>query len=253
VPPPHLGSRDHVPPDTERRSLGEDDGLQRRCLVVVAQYGQHDAGARLLHLYRHRVDIKCTLAKEPFRAVADRFRRRVVQVRFQDGDGVGFGVLGSLADQHAQRATELNPSEYHNLCNRGYTLMSLDDFDAGIDCFGESLRRNPLAPNSCLLALGLMEYVRDNYAQSAIAFSRMLPSYLQKRSSMAAAFGQLGYAADAKSAAREFRRYAADRPAWPGADGEGWPAFWSRVYPHLGRNGFAHVIEGLGKAGLPVN
>ncbi len=156
-----------------------------------------------------------------------------------------------LADQHALRAVELNPSEYHNLCNRGYTLMSLDDFDASIDCFGESLRRNPLAPNSCLLALGLMEYMRDNYAQSAIAFSRMLPSYLQKRSSMAAAFGQLGYSADAKSAAREFRRYAADRHAYPPAD-DGWPAFWSRVYPHLGRHGFAQVVEGLGKAGLPV-
>ncbi len=157
-----------------------------------------------------------------------------------------------LADQHAVRAMELNPSEYHNLCSRGYTLMSLDEFEQSVDCFNESLRRNPLAPNSCLLALGLMEYVRSNYAQSAIAFSRMLPNYLQKRSSMAAAFGQLGYESDARSAADEFHRSASDRPAYPSSRNNDWPVFWSRLYPHLGRKGFEHLIEGLNKAGLPV-
>ena len=157
-----------------------------------------------------------------------------------------------LADQHALRAVELNPSEYHNLCNRGYTLMSLDNFDDGIDCFSESLRRNPLAPNSCLLALGLMEYIRDNYVQSAIAFSRMLPNYLQKRSSMAAAFGKMGYRSDARSAAQAFCRYAADRSEFPASEGDDWSGFWSRVYPHLGRQGFERVTDGLRQAGLPV-
>jgi len=157
-----------------------------------------------------------------------------------------------LADQHAVRAMELNPSEYHNLCSRGYTLMSLDNFEQSVNCFSESLRRNPLAPNSCLLALGLMEYVRNNYAQSAIAFSRMLPGYLQKRSSMAAAFGQLGYDADARSAADEFHDYASERPAYPSSNGGDWLAFWSKVYPHLGKKGFRHLIDGLQKAGMPV-
>jgi TolB-like protein/DNA-binding CsgD family transcriptional regulator len=158
-----------------------------------------------------------------------------------------------LADQHAVRAMELNPSEYHNLCSRGYTLMSLDNFEESVNCFSESLRRNPLAPNSCLLALGLMEYIRSNYAQSAIAFSRMLPDYLQKQSSLPASFGQLGYESGARSAVDEFHRYAADRPAYPSNRDNDWSGFWSKVYPHLGRNGFEHLIEGLGKAGLPTH
>ena len=157
-----------------------------------------------------------------------------------------------LADQHAVRAMELNPSEYHNLCSRGYTLMSLDNFEQSIECFSESLRRNPLAPNSCLLALGLMEYVHSNYAQSASVFSRMLPDYLQKQSSMAASFGQLGYDSDARLAAGEFSRCASERPAYPANRNNDWPRFWSKVYPHLGHNGFEHLIEGLSKAGLPV-
>lgn len=157
-----------------------------------------------------------------------------------------------LADQHAIRAVELNPSEYHNLCSRGYTLMSLEDFEQSVDCFNESLRRNPLAPNSCLLALGLMEYLRNNYTQSAIAFSRMLPSYLQKASSMAASFGQLGYDGDAYSAANKFHESASERSSYPTDDNGDWNRFWGRVYPHLGRTGFEHLIDGLNKAGLPT-
>jgi adenylate cyclase len=157
-----------------------------------------------------------------------------------------------LADQHAQRAMELNPSEYHNLCSRGYTLMALDNLEQSVDCFSQSLRRNPLAPTSCLLALGLMEYISSNYAQSAIAFSRMQPNYLQKQSSLAASFGQLGYASDAHSAADEFHSYTSDRPAYPPNCDNDWTGFWSKAYPHLGHKGFEHLIEGLSKAGLPV-
>ena len=158
-----------------------------------------------------------------------------------------------LADQHAIRAVELNPSEYHNLCSRGYTLMSLEDFEQSVDCFNESLRRNPLAPNSCLLALGLMEYLRDNYSQSTIAFSRMFPSYLQKTSSMAASFGQLGYESEAYSAANKFQRFAANRSSYPSGQNGDWKGFWSKVYPHLGRTGFERLTDGLRKAGLPCS
>ncbi len=131
--------------------------------------------------------------------------------------------------------------------------MSLEDFEQSVDCFNESLRRNPLAPNSCLLALGLMEYLRNNYSQSAIAFSRMLPGYLQKLSSMAASLGQLGYEADALTVADSFRHHASDRSGFPSAPNGDWEGFWRKVYSHLGRRGFEHLTDGLGKAGLPVN
>ena len=95
-----------------------------------------------------------------------------------------FGQL-EIADLHAARAVELNPSEYHNICNRGYTLMCLGRAEESAATFDESLRRNPLAPNSCLLGLGLIEYLEKNYGQSAIALSRMTPSYVQRVSSLA--------------------------------------------------------------------
>ena len=158
-----------------------------------------------------------------------------------------------LADQHAKRALELNPSEYHNLCNRGYTLMSLDSLEGSIDCFSESLRRNPLAPTTCLFALGLIEYFESNYVQSATAFSRMSPTYLQRSCSLAAAYGQLGYDTDAKSAASEFRRNVANRSEYQASKSNSdWQLFWSKVYPHLGPDGFQQLTVGLDKAGLPI-
>ena len=157
------------------------------------------------------------------------------------------------ADLHAIRALELNPSEYHNLCSRGYTLMSLGRNEDSLACFDQSLRRNPLAPNSCLMALGLIEYLETNYGQSAVALSRMTASYVQKASTRAAACAQLGYGDAARSAAQEFRQVCKEIPSCPtGSDTGDWQAFWRLVYPHLKEDAFERVLEGIGKAELPV-
>jgi hypothetical protein len=81
----------------------------------------------------------------------------------------------------------------------------------------------------------------------------MLPSYLQKTSSMAASFGQLGYESDAYSAANKFQQFAANRASYPSDLNGDWKRFWSKVYPHLGRKGFEHLADGLRKAGLPCS
>jgi len=158
-----------------------------------------------------------------------------------------------IADLHAVRALELNPNEYHNLCSRGYTLMSLNRVEESVACFNESLRRNPLAPNSCLLALGLIEYLEENYAQSAFALSRISDAYIQGSSSLAAALGQLGYGDEARSEGREFQRLVEARPGYPSGNKPGdWQEFWGLVYPYLKQERIDHLLEGIAKAGLPV-
>lgn len=157
------------------------------------------------------------------------------------------------ADLHAARGVDLNPSEYHNLCNRGYSLMSLGRVEESVACFTESLRRNPLAPNSCLLAVGLIEYLETNYGQAANALSRMTGYQLQRASTLAAACAQVGYEDAAHKAAEEFKRLSEEIPIRPtGADGSDWRNFWRRAYPYLRDDAFEHVLEGLRKAALPV-
>jgi len=157
------------------------------------------------------------------------------------------------ADLHAARALELNPSEYHNLCSKGYTSMSLGRMEDSVASFNQSLRRNPLAPNSCLLAIGLIEYLEINYGQSAIALSRMTAPYVQKASTLAAACAQSGHRDAARSAALEFRHLSKDIPCCPaGSDPKDWRAFWRLAYPYLKVDAFERVLEGIGKAELPI-
>lgn len=157
------------------------------------------------------------------------------------------------ADLHAARGVELNPSEYHNLCNRGYCLLSLGRVDESIACFTESLRRNPLAPNSCLMAVGLIEYLEANYGQAANALARMTGYQVQRASTLAAACAQVGYEAAAQRAAVEFQRLSEDIPIRPSTeDAKVWRAFWRRAYPYLRDDDFGHMLEGLRKAALPV-
>ncbi len=157
------------------------------------------------------------------------------------------------ADLHAVRALELNPSEYHNLCSRGYTLMSLGRNEDSLACFNQSLRRNPLAPNSCLMALGLIEYLEMNYGQSSVALSRMTAATIQKASTLAAACAQSGHEDAARTAALEFRHLSEEVPVCPTrSETLDWPAFWRLAYPCLNEDALERVLEGIGKAELPV-
>lgn len=157
------------------------------------------------------------------------------------------------ADDHAARGVDLNPSEYHNLCNRGYSLLSLGQIEESVACFTESLRRNPLAPNSCLLAVGLIEYLETNYGQAASALSRMTGYHTQRASTLAAACAQIGYEDAAGAAVLEFNRLSQEIPMCPrGPDSPDWRDFWRLAYPYLNDEGFEHILDGLRRAALPV-
>ena len=164
-----------------------------------------------------------------------------------------FSGRPARADVHAARSVELNPSEYHNLCLRGYTLMALGDTDNSLTSFDQSLRRNPLAPSSCMRALGVIEYLGSNYSQSAEDLSRITVSSIQKASTLAAAYGQLEMEDDARSAVREFWAMSKEIPSCPANSvSEDWHQFWQRAYPYLQWDALEHVLEGIAKVELPT-
>ena len=150
-----------------------------------------------------------------------------------------------------------NPAE-RTPANRFIRLAKSPDGHLGrieesIACFTDSLRRNPLAPNSCLLAVGLIEYLEANYGQSASALARMTGYQLQRTSALAAACAQVGYQDAAQKATREFMRLSQDVPVCPKGKGAlGWREFWRLAYPGLRDDDFEHMLDGIGKAALPV-
>lgn len=104
-----------------------------------------------------------------------------------------------------------------------------------------------------LLALGLIEYLEANYGQSAVALSRMTANYIQKASSLAAACAQLGREDAARTAALEFRHLSKKIPVCPTrSKAIDWPSFWRLAYPYLQEDAFEQILDGIGKADLPV-
>ena len=131
--------------------------------------------------------------------------------------------------------------------------MSLGRTDESLTCFTASLRRNPLAPNSCLLAIGLIEYLERNYGQSASALARMTGYQVQRASTLAASCAQVNYRRTSERAVQEFQQLSMDIPIRPnGTNGADWRAFWQRAYTYLRGGSFDHLLDGIRKAGLPA-
>ncbi len=229
------------------RALELEPESAAACAGLSISYG-NECGELLAENYSEALDRHRELAEKAIALDESDSRGHHAMVRYHQLSG-----QLELADLHAARAVELNPSEFHNICSRGYTLMCLGRVEESVACFNESLRRNPFAPNSCLLAFGLMEYFGTNYGQSAIALSRMSPSYIHRVSCLAATYAQLGYEDEARAAAREFRSLAEVRPGCPtGDDTKDWQVFWRRMYPYVSQEAFEHLLEGIGKAGFPA-
>ena len=262
-PPERLSAYDWLLRGNRNLELGGPENIDkakreyRRALDIDPEYSSASAGLSIAYAYEMG-----EMLSENFSESLDmhhEFAEKAIALDRSDSRGhyamsCVLQYLGQfeLADIHAERAIELNPSEYHNICARGYTLMNLNRVDESAATFNESLRRNPLAPNSCLLALGLIEYQEKNYAQSAATIARMTPSYIQRLSTLAAGYAQLGYDEEARSVGQEFWNQIETRPGRPAKGNvKGWRQFWRQEYPWGDEEAFENLLEGFGKAGLP--
>ena len=263
-PPERLSAYDWYLRGNRSLELGGPENLAkakreyRQALEIDPEYSSANAGLSIVYAY----EMGEMLAPD-FSESLDlhhKFAEKAVALDSTDSRGhyamcCVLQYLGQfeLADSHAERSVELNPSEYHNICARGYTLMNLNRADESAASFNQSLRRNPLAPNACLLAMGLIEYQEKNYAQSTATIARMTPSYIQRLSTLAAGYAQLGYDEEARLIAREFWNQIESRPGRPATgDTAGWRRYWRQEHPWGDEEAFENLLEGFGKAGLPV-
>ncbi|MCH9012618.1 MAG: hypothetical protein IIA68_06110 [Proteobacteria bacterium] len=158
-----------------------------------------------------------------------------------------------LAKVHIERALELNPNDYHNICNKGYFLAFSDRPLESIACSNEAMRLNPLAPDNCLFAIGIAEYVAGRYEEALAAFGKIKGWGLLRPAYIAACYAQLGRDAQAQTAAAEVRKLAPGDPSVPGEDDiERWRAYWLRLSKFEDPNDQARFLDGLRKAGLPA-
>jgi TolB-like protein/tetratricopeptide (TPR) repeat protein len=157
-----------------------------------------------------------------------------------------------LAGFHLEKALALNPGEYHNLCFKGYLLAFTGRHEESRLCLSDSMRHNPLAPNSCLFALGMSDYLAGRYEEATMMLTRLESESLRKFSCLAASYAQLGHDGEARAAAAEFRNLIEENLASElGDDYSKWRDYWTRVFSFFRPADVEHLLEGLRKAGLP--
>jgi TolB-like protein/Flp pilus assembly protein TadD len=158
-----------------------------------------------------------------------------------------------LAEFHVEKALVLNPSEYHHLCAKGYLLACTGRHDESMLCFSESLRRNPLAPNSCYCGLGMSDYMAGKYEEATAILARLSSDLPRKFSLLAASHGQLGNEDKANEAVREYRNLMnPELVSLLGDNPAKWREHWANLFSILIPDDFERLIEGLRKAGLPT-
>ncbi|MBT5111334.1 MAG: hypothetical protein HOM25_21840 [Rhodospirillaceae bacterium] len=78
-----------------------------------------------------------------------------------------------LAEVHMEKALELNPNDYHNLCLKSGILARSGRPVDSIKCSIEAMRLNPLAPENCLYFIGIAEYITGRYERALAAFCKV--------------------------------------------------------------------------------
>lgn len=82
---------DRVSSDAEGTGFVEQDRFDGFTMFGSADDREHDAGSIFFHLCGDGVDIEGTGFDESFSGVADRFATDIIEVGFEQADGVGFG------------------------------------------------------------------------------------------------------------------------------------------------------------------
>jgi TolB-like protein len=161
--------------------------------------------------------------------------------------------LHEEAEFHVDKALALNPSEYHHKCAKGYLLACTGRHEESLACFSESLRQNPLAPNSCFCGIGISDYLAGEYEKAIIMLTRLSSDLPRKYSLLAASHAQQGNSVKAREAADEYRSLI--DPALLSTlqnDETKWREHWANLFSILVEKDFEHLLDGLSKSGLPV-
>ena len=241
-----------------KEDLLEAQRMYERALELDPDSAAAYVGLAKTYLYEHWNHFAEDHLKAMNRSLE--FARKAVAL--DDADSRAHYALGhayfcegqhELAEFHVEQAVALNPSEYHNICMKGYLLACTGRHDESTSCLTDSLRRNPFAPNGCLLALGISDYLARRYQGATVALTRLSSDFPRKFSCLAASYAQLGRNDEAHAAAAEFQELMApELTTLQGSDSERWRDHWFKLFQFMNPEDFGHLLEGLRKAGLPA-
>ena len=229
-----------------------------RALEIDADYAAAYAGLSISYIH----EFEDTGSEAPEEALDRAYDLAQKAVALDDADSPARYAIASacfyrgqheLAMVHIDKALELNPNDYHNICTKAWFLVFSDHPSEAVECSLEAMRLNPLTPDNCLFTVGMAEYVAGRYEEALAAFGKVKGWGLLCPAWIAACYAQLGRDAQARAAAAEVRELAPGDPSVPDEDdNERWRAYWSRLGKFEDPNDQARFLDGLRKAGLPA-
>lgn len=151
--------------------------------------------------------------------------------------------LGQLAEaeQHHQRAYELNPFDAHVMALRAPLSVYLGKPAEGERWARRAMQLNPLHPDWYVTNLGFALYCLGQYEQATKAYLKVAEPQVGVLAGLAASYAQLGNAAGAKAAKKRLLALA------PGFSTERFLG----TRPFLHAHDRSHLRQGLESAGLP--
>jgi adenylate cyclase len=158
-----------------------------------------------------------------------------------------------LAKVQIEEALALNPNDYYNYCFGGWLATCSGDLEHALVCSNEAVRRSPLVSDGCLETRVVAEYLAGNYEESIMAFGKMLRPDRTVYGWIAAAYGQIGRAEEARAMADEFLKRVQCLPWAPKSNNaDDWCQYWAVEFRAKDSAAREHLYDGLRKAGLSV-
>ncbi|MEE8189609.1 MAG: BTAD domain-containing putative transcriptional regulator [Kiloniellales bacterium] len=273
--------------DADRRRVQgkrpEDMGIYdlvlrgRHCLNLYTQEGDMEARRHFEQALAREPDSATALAglsvsylhenwsgwaEAPGEALAKAFELARKAVALDEADSMARYAIANayfyreeyeLANLHIEKAVEINPNDYHTLCTKGWLMTFSGHLSEGIACSIAGKRLNPYAPDSCLMVIGIGEFMEKRYEAALTAFGEMRANDHFKLGCLAACYTLLGREREARAAAADLLEVLPDE--FPGDSGqriERWRQFWRRYFLFQNPQDREHFFSGLRQAGLAL-
>jgi TolB-like protein/DNA-binding SARP family transcriptional activator/Flp pilus assembly protein TadD len=242
---------------TQRDELAARSYLQR-AIELDPNYAPAYAALALSYIHEY----ESPWSQDPQSAIDRAFELGQKAVALDETESIAHKALAyaahyrdevNLAKKEIERAVVLNPNDYSNLCIRAWILNFSGCPEQALICRDQTLRLNPLAPDSCLLDIGVAYYTMREYGLSAETFSQMSSWNLLRHACLAACRAQLGQDAEALAAAA--RALDSMRTEFTGETAEifqRWLAYVRRMFRFRKPDDWEHLVEGFRKAGIPI-
>jgi adenylate cyclase len=158
-----------------------------------------------------------------------------------------------MAEAQIEEAIALNPNDLDNYCFKGWLSTCAGNLEEAIWCSSQAIRRAPNLPEECLRTRVMAEYLLGRFEQAIITFGRMVRPPVSLLGWVAACYAELDRAAEARTAAAEFRARARSEGTGPPDDNiASWRAYWAKCFPAREPASLERLFTGLRKGGLPV-